>query len=132
MIVSDVIESKKNFNLTADNFNLAFLLESQDEEYKKNPRAYFRVVLLYEEGVYDYDAQSQKILDFVETEAKTCNQDTFPLTEKEKLVYNTSEMFCFDQSRKEAFINGRWISLNNQNIAMTVRSCRVVATEEEI
>lgn len=130
--VKDVIESQNIYKLEPENFNFAISLKSRNEKFLANPSRYFRVVLLYEEGIYDYQAQSQKIINEKIIDAPNCSQENFPISDQEQQIYNLTDMFCFDQSLNEAFVNGQWISKKNQNVAATVRSCQVAATEEEI
>lgn len=76
-------------------------------------------------------------------EAPKCSFDNFPMSEHEKEIYDIYHMHCFDQNREDAAVSGRFTSVRNQNIAITVRSCRVAlegsenideecATQEEI
>ena len=56
--VNDIVTKPSTYTLTTDNFNFALNLRTIDEDLQKNMRKYFRVVLLYKVGYYDYEIQS--------------------------------------------------------------------------
>lgn len=126
--VKDMIKATDEIKFTPQTFNFAISLRSINENFLKDTSRYFRVVLLYEKGVYDYQAQSQDIIEEEVVDAPNCSEQNFPLSEDEKQIYNITSMYCFDTQRKNSFVKGGWVSLENQNVAVTVRSCRVAAT----